>query len=354
MKIALVAHLRFPIGEPFRGGMEMHTHILATELLSQGHEVTLFAHPDSDPALPLYSPDQSAITTLVYDGEEEVSFNVEEANRFHAYLEIMQQISKGDYDLVHNNSLHYLPIAMAATLPCPVVTVLHSPPFPFLRSAGMVTRHEPNHRFIAVSEFVSRIWAPFLDGQCRVVHNGVDPDRWGFSPGAKPKTAVWFGRVCAEKGTVYAIHAARRAGYHLTLAGPLYDREYYDREIVPLLGPDVEMAGHLDHAELSELVGRSEVGLFTATWDEPFGLVMAEILSCGTPLVAFDSGAAREIVTPECGIVVPKRDTDALVAAIPQAAKLSRRACRDRIMDTFTINRMIDGYLENYPLGILS
>ena len=62
MRIAIVAHLRHPIAPPFKGGMEAHCHTLVTALQAAGHDVTLFASGDSDPALPI-----AAATPIHYE-----------------------------------------------------------------------------------------------------------------------------------------------------------------------------------------------------------------------------------------------------------------------------------------------
>ena len=69
-------------------------------------------------------------------------------------------------------------------------------------------------------------------------------------------------------------------------------------------GADVEYLGHLRTDELGALFGGSAATLVTPVWDEPYGLVAAESLACGTPVVAFDRGGLPEFVTDEVGRVV--------------------------------------------------
>jgi glycosyltransferase involved in cell wall biosynthesis len=97
-----------------------------------------------------------------------------------------------------------------------------------------------------------------------------------------------------------AIAAARRADLPLVLAGPISDTAYFKRAIAPSLGDQVRYAGHLNHDELARLVGRSAAVLVTPIWHEPYGLVVAEAMSCGTPVVAFARGRdTRNRVTAE-------------------------------------------------------
>ena len=348
MKIAIIAHLKFPIGQPFHGGLEMHTHSLTQELMARGHDVTLFALEDSDPAFNIVQPKLDAIDRESgLDLFEEPGFNTEFVNTFHAYMEILTTIQHGDFDVVHNNSLHFLPLSIAHTLGCPMVTTLHCPPFASLRSGVILAKPYLGDQFVAVSESVAEQWYDDIT-HCKVVHNGIQVDRWTPSERAEPQSACWFGRFCPEKGPEFAIRAAKRAGYKLRLAGSIYDHVYFQRKIEPLLGDDIEYLGHLDHQQICQEAGRASVGLFTSTWDEPFGLVLTEMLACGTPVVSFDSGAAGEILDATCGIIVPKRDVEAMAAAMPRAAALDRTDCRRRAASDFPIHRMIGDYERIY------
>ena len=350
MKIAVIAHMKFPISQPYHGGLEMHTHVLVEELMNRGHDVTLYALASSDARFNVVQPDLDAVT--MQQGidlfEEEPGFGGEFVNKFHAYMQVMTEIQRGDYDVVHNNCLHFLPLSMAHTLPCPMITALHTPPFPSLQSGAILAKPYLGNYYVSVSDHLGQVWSPHIGPRYRVVHNGIRVTDFAFSAEAEPETAVWFGRFCPEKGPEYAIHAARRAGWKLKLAGSIYDREYFDREVRPLLDDDIQYVGHKNHDELGRLIGSCAVGLFTSTWDEPFGLVIPEMLACGTPLVAFESGAAPEIVNDCCGIIVPKFDVEAMAAAMPRAARLDRAACRRRAEQDFPVSRMIDDYEAIY------
>jgi glycosyltransferase involved in cell wall biosynthesis len=127
-----------------------------------------------------------------------------------------------------------------------------------------------------------------------------------------------------------AIVAARRAGRPLRIAGPIGDRDYYEREVRPLLGPDVQYEGHLRQRELAELVGGAAVALVTPRWEEPYGLVVAEALACGTPVAAFARGGIPEILDETSGRLAAADDLDELTRAIGEAASLSRSAVRRR------------------------
>ena len=349
MKIAVIAHLKFPISQPYHGGLEMHTHLLVEGLLAAGHHVTLYALRDSDQRFRVVEPPLRAVPKKLGIDlfENEPAFDLHFVNRLHSYLSVMTDLRDANYDIVHNNSLHFAPLALASTLSCPMVTTLHTPPFPSLQSGVLLAKSYLGHHFVAVSDSLGKDWQQFIPNY-EVVHNGLRPESWQFSDRAEERTAVWVGRFCEEKGPEYAIAAARLGGYRLQLVGTLYDQAYFDRVIAPELDDQITYLGHLDHDSLSAVIGSASVGLFTSTWDEPFGLVLIEMLACGTPVVAFDSGAAAEILTPECGVVVPKGDVASLARALPLAAGLDRRACRHRAIADFPVSRMVAQYEHLY------
>jgi glycosyltransferase involved in cell wall biosynthesis len=348
LRIGIIAAARFPVIEPFAGGLEAHVWGLADRLRRRGHDVTLFAGPGSDPALAVELLDLRR-PRLSDAARADVSMSAPEwVDEHHAYLQLMLRLGRSaaeDFDVVHNHSLHYLPVAMAATVPVPIVCTLHTPPTPWLESALQVDDRCPAH-FVAVSEHTARAWSHVLP-HTRVIHNGVDVERWAQGPGGGPP--VWFGRIAREKGTHLAIDAAVLAGTGLHVAGPIADRAYFEAEIRPRLSLDgIVYAGHLTHAELVRLLGAASVALVTPCWDEPYGLVVAEALACGTPVCAFARGALPELLPEECGRLVAPGDVEALAEALGPARRLSRAAARRHAVDTCSIDAMVDRYVELY------
>lgn len=168
MRIAIISHLKFPICEPFAGGLEMHTHMLARSLRERGHEVTLFASTRSDSSLGLepICDETSLLETGIAEAND-VSFFREH----HAYLGLMTELRSRSFDIIHNNSLHYLPVSMAETLTTPVVTTLHTPPFCWLESGVRLNRGSMT--YVAVSDATAAMWRHVTQAD-HVISNGIN------------------------------------------------------------------------------------------------------------------------------------------------------------------------------------
>ena len=349
MKIGIISHLKYPIKEPFAGGLEMHTYALADGLIRRGHQVRVFATADSDECLNI---NPAHLSALSYESQREFEPNPDQfseqfVREHHAYLKLMLQLADEDLDIIQNNSLHYIPLSMARTLSTPMVTTLHTPPFSWLQSAVLCERLHPQVHYTSVSRQNAQSWSEYLP-ECPVIYNGIDLNKWRYSQRAEAGTAVWFGRIVPEKGTHLAIQAAHLAGLRLHLAGPICDQRYYDEEVRPLLTSSDMYHGHLRHHQLIDLIGMCNVFLCTPRWEEPYGLVVAEALACGTPVAAFRRGALPEILDINTGRFALPDDVKSLAKAAQQAATLKRKDCRQRAEQIASMDRMVNEYVDLY------
>jgi glycosyltransferase involved in cell wall biosynthesis len=112
--------------------------------------------------------------------------------------------------------------------------------------------------------------------------------------------------------------------------------DYFEREVRPLLGPLDELIIEAGLPERLDLLRGAEVLLNLICWPEPFGLVMAEALACGTPVLAFPNGAAPEIVDRgRTGYLCA--DEDAMLAALHRVPTLDRATCRAAAVQRFSL-----------------
>jgi glycosyltransferase involved in cell wall biosynthesis len=122
-----------------------------------------------------------------------------------------------------------------------------------------------------------------------------------------------------------------------------FERTYWDEIVAPLLNDEVEVYEAISHEQKADLLSRARAMVFPIQWPEPFGLVMAEAMACGTPVVACPAGAAVELV--ENGVTGYLRDgVDDLVDAVASVGNCSPVACRERVEAHFSADAMVAGY----------
>ncbi|WP_160683722.1 glycosyltransferase [Parapontixanthobacter aurantiacus] len=323
--------------------MEAHCRSLCDGLRRKGHDVVLFASSGSeDPHLfpicdfpydDVLPWDEFRGTPELYDYQAK------------AFANAWREIEAGDFDVVHNNSLFVEVIEWADRTGFPCVTSQHVPPFR-LMSEQVCAARSPTSLFTVTSQSQRPLWPADCLDKIRVVANGVDCAFW------KPASEVgnhfvWAGRITPNKGLAEAVAAAGEANAQLRIFGPIEDKTYYNTMIAPNLTDAIAYCGHRDRDLLAREFARAKGMLLTPMWDEPFGLVAAEALACGTPVIAFDRGAMREVVA-SCGTVVPRGDVGAMARAMASIETISRQECRRHAERHLSIDAMIEGYEDCY------
>src|SRR5918912_1702836 len=186
------------------------------------------------------------------------------------------------------------------------------------------------------------------------VYHGIELDEFTFNPRMGGYLA-FLGRISPDKGLDTAIRVARRAGLPLLIAArmPLphsqdadvrADWEYWENEVQPLLeGRQVELIGQVAGKDKDQFLREAAALLFPIRWPEPFGLVMAEALACGTPVLALNRGSVSEVVQE--GVTGFIRETeDELVAAVGRIGDLDRLRCRQEAERRFSPAAMAEAY----------
>lgn len=321
LRIALVAPNRFPIREPYAGGLESFCASLVEALRKRGHQVDMFAARGStgnDPSFELPPVDWGDQLHCATDTGYPEGAREEEDT---AYRELARHLASRGYDVVHNNSLNPGLFPTHDNDPAlPLVTTFHTPMLPVVQHAIIQAGHRAG-RFTAVSSITAREWTTATG--VSVIPNGVDTDLW--TPGPGGAHALWFGRMVPEKAPHLAMDACARAGLPLVLAGRNGDRRYFDAMIAPRLERgQAKFVGELSHESLRTLVGTSAVCVVTPEWDEPFGLVAFEAMSTGTPVAAFQRGGLGELLATSPAVLAVPGDVNDLARAILDARSRDR------------------------------
>jgi glycosyltransferase involved in cell wall biosynthesis len=343
VRIAVLAHCYHPVAEPFCGGLEMHTAVVANELAARGHQVVLFAKEGSRSRARVRAIlDASYRYGLMPDA---AGVDQSEAIAEAATAAAVRRIEVGRFDAVLNNSLSAVPFT--ALPDAAMLTILHTPA-DLVRVNAVIEspgwRPGPRHAYAAVSAFTAEDWRTRLPAVA-CIPNGVDLRRWrpAGTQRPEPDLAVWAARITPEKGLPLAIRACRIAGLRLEIAGPIAHRDHFESDIAPLLGRTARYVGHLTHAELPTFLRRGRIFVSSPRWSEPFGLALVEAMACGTPAAALPRGAAAEVVSPTGGVLAADSSAVALAAAIRQATTLDRAAVRASVL-RFDHLRMVTAY----------
>ena len=343
LRIALTADPYLPVPPKLYGGIERVVHFLARGLVERGHDVTLFAHPDS----------RSAGTLVPYG----VPPHTGAPARFGELVQVGAGLWRRRHrlDLVHSFG------RLAALLPVlplrrlPKIQSYQRERVPWTGIARAVRLAGPSLRFTACSDSVWRERAERgpRGGAWRTVPNGVEVTAYDFSAQVAPDAPlVFLGRLETIKGPHHAIAIARAAGRRLVIAGNRVEhaegRDYFRREISPQLDGDrVTWIGPVDDTQKNTLLGSAAALLMPIEWEEPFGIVMTEALACGTPVIGFARGSVPEVVRDGVNGYLC-RDRGEAAAAVARLARIDRAAVRADCEARFGDGAVVDAYERLY------
>jgi glycosyltransferase involved in cell wall biosynthesis len=332
MRIAHIAPVATTIPPPKSGSVETMTSLLTEGLVARGHDVTLFATGDSKTTANL-----CAIYAHGYWHDEHMwPWELYEMLNLAAAVE-----RAADFDIIHYEAAYY-PMSLAFTRlsPTPIVQTLHHSP-----SAAEVRlwARYPEAPFVAISAEQ----AGLLTGVNVVdtVLHGIDTDSFVFRD--RPDDYLLFlGRFTDGKGVLQAIEIAKRIGMRLILAAA--EDEYYRERVAPLVdGRHIVYYGEADFQAKVKLFGGARALLYPIQAREPFGLVLAEAMACGTPVAALDRGAVREVVDEGVtGMIF--EDLEQMANDLPRVFDLDRRRVRERAVARFGAARMVDESVSVY------
>jgi len=245
----------------------------------------------------------------------------------------------GEFDLIHSH-FDYLPLTYLPFIKTPMLTTIHGFSHPDILR---VYRNYKDTYYVSISDSDRDPELPYV----ATVYNGIDLSNLTFRtrPGDK---LLFLGRIHLDKGPHLAIEVARRCGRDLIIAGIIQDQQYFDAFIQPHLNDSsIQFIGPADPVQRDELFRQAYATLHLNTIPERFGLVMAESMAAGVPVIAMDLGSCREVIRDKVtGYLV--RNIDEAVAAVGQVDRIDRRDCRRRVQENFSIARMAERYEQVY------
>lgn len=339
MRIAQLAPLVESVPPRTYGGTELVVSLLTEGLVAAGHQVTLFASGDSRTTANLISVAPKALRL-----DEQIPMR-----RWSAYslLQLNEfDKRKSDFDIVHNH-MSYEALSALGRVSSPSLTTNHNPIKDYCAPLYLAN---PSHPFVSISKSYQQLNYPEKLNYAATIYNGIDLEPFSKIGPSKRKFLLFIGRISKDKGTAESIEVARRLGLPLIIAGKVdkSDQSYFERYVkVRLNEPGIDYIGEVSFVEKLALYANSLAVLYPIDFDEPFGLVLAESMASGTPVMAFRRGSVPEIIVDgETGII--GRDIDELVSRYGEIEQINHSSCVSHCQKHFSKERMVSEYLKLY------
>lgn len=341
MNVFLLVDPEIPVPPRLYGGIERVVDLLARKLVARGHEVTVLAHPESAPGcrlVPWRGRSSSSRRDTLRNAAQLAALLAANGLRGAAWRDTVVHCFAR---MAFMTPLLPLPIAKLQTYERAITE--RSVRLGQGLSRGTLL-------FTACSDSCAS--SGNVTGDWTTVYNGVPIERYTATPRvAGDAPLVFLGRVERIKGAHTAIEVARRTGRRLVIAGNLPERGpdvAYARELVASCdGRQLQYVGPVDDAGKDALLGSAAALLMPIEWEEPFGIVMAEALACGTPVLGLARGSVPEVV--EHGVTgFVCRDLAELVAAVGKLDAIDRGRCRQAAEQRFSGEAMVAAYEAVY------
>ena len=336
MRIAQIAPLAEAVPPKFYGGTERVVSWLTEELVRQGHDVTLFASGDSVTSAKLVPGCEKGLRLLGINDHTASNIVMLDAVRRRA----------DEFDIIHCH-IDLLQYPMFQDMAHKFVSTMHGRLD--VLDFQPVYKAYPHMPLVSISNKQRDPMPPEVNW-VSTIHHGLPAEVCPFKPDRGDYLA-FLGRISHEKRPDRAIEIAKRAGVKLKIAAKVdrNDRKYFEREIEPLLDhPLIEFIGEINEHQKREFLGNALALLFPIDWIEPFGLVMIESMSSGTPVIAWRNGSVPEVLgdSGEGGFIV--QSIDEAVTAVERVKRLDRTIVRRYFEARFTAEHMARKYVAVY------
>lgn len=330
MKIAVLAPIAWRTPPLKYDPWEQVCSNIAEGLAERGIEVTLFATGNSQTTGKL-----EFVSPTAYSEDPTIIPKVWEC--LHISL-VMERSS--EFDVIHNN-FDFLPLTYSRLIKTPVLTTIHG-----FSSPGILPvykKYNVSNYYVSISDSDRSNELDYM----ATVYNGINTRDFTFID--KPDNyLLYFGRIHPEKGTWESIQIALKAGRKLIISGLIQDEAYFQNKIKPLINDsDIVYVGNSGPKERDQLMGNAVALLHPISFEEPFGLSVAEAMICGTPVIAFKWGSMPELIEDgKTGFLV--NDIHQAVQAIDKVSILERSYVSRYAISKFSREKMVDHYIEIY------
>jgi len=333
MRIAMLSPLEMRVPPIGYGGTELVVSLLTEELVRRGHDVTLFASGDSVTNAKLVSVCPRFLRGSGRDAGILTMLSV---------VTCLEQADK--FDIIHNHTC-FEGMSTAGLVRTPMLTTLHGG----LKGDWLLLFEHYKGWYNTISHSAKRL-LPDKERFVGVIYNAIDVKSYPFRGDDREPYLLFLSRISPEKGPHLAIEVAKKVGRKLIIACNVHpvDEEYFQTMVMSGVdGNQIQYVGEADYYQKRKLMSEAYCLLAPITWDEPFGLFLAEAMACGLPVIVFNRGSAPEVVKHgETGFVV--NTLDEMANAVELVPRISRRRCREWVEQHFDVPRMVDDYLRAY------
>lgn len=329
MRVAVLAPVAWRTPPRHYGPWEQVASNIAEGLVKLGIDVTLFATGDSVTSGKLLS-----ICEAGYEEDRTQDAKVLECMHISNLME-----KAGDFDIIHNN-FDFLPLTYSALVKTPFITTIHG--FSSSRIIPVYKKYNGNGYYVSISNADRSPELEYL----ATVYNGLNIEHFEFNNDPEDYL-LYFGRIHPDKGTAEAIAIAKKSKRKLLIAGLVQDHAYFKEKVEPELNSEIVYVGNAESNQRNELLKNAYALLHPISFDEPFGMSVAEAMLCGTPVIAFNRGSMPELIRHEkTGFLVS--NIDEAVEAVRNVKFIKRENCHTWASSRFSAEKMADSYLNLY------
>ncbi len=331
MKILITADPFLPVPPKLYGGIERVLDMLITEYIAKGHDVTLIAHKDSEPHVSCrFIPYNSEIDSVLKNS-----------------VLITKTQLKYKFDIIHSFSrlLYLLPL-LRSSVP-KLMSYQREPSLNQIKRAYQLSKHN-TLAFSGCSDYISNQIKTVAEAY--TVYNGVSLNNYSYNDKIdKDAPLIFLGRIEEIKGTHVAIEMALKTNNSLIIAGniPAEYESYFNEKVKPYLSDQIKYIGPVNDIQKNNLLKQAKAFLMPILWNEPFGIVMAEAMACGTPVIGFNRGSVPEVIEhAKTGFVC--NTNNEFIEAINNISQINRAEVRKAAENRFSSDVISNNYLALY------